>query len=958
MKGKTRRFFSILFTFAITCGLLVITPMTVHAAEDICEIVGGAQYASFKDAVDAAADGQTIRMLADSTETEPVEVDGKTVRLDLNGYILDLEVGDFENYIPDLEDEEAPDSAALTILNGGRLLQISSEGECNLAGEDAGLYVSGMGSEAALIGSFAGIGLGVYAEDGAKATLTGDVLGILAGAGASEDARVTIIGDVIGAMIGVMADEGAEITVNGNVTGGMAGVQVMNGGKATVNDNVRDSGIGVYAIGAGSVCLVKGNITNCGAGAYAESGGEVMIDGTISATNYIYIEGVRKTASGYLSVTTKEGYRTFSDGVSTIWVKIPNSAPTLTGPTIMSLAVGYAATSTGVYTIGGNPAPTVTKQSGNAAITWNDSTKKLDIAEGLANGSYPVVLRADNGVGTARTLTFTLTVGTVPAITGPETITLQYGYATTSMTPFTVTGYPSATVMIWAGSDTRVTFTDSGRRLNIAEGLAPGNYAITLRASNSFGESQFTFQIAVLSAAIADGPSAMKLTEGYASTSTSAFLLGNPAPDDITIESGDPAITWNDSKKALAIASGLMAGSYPVTLKASNAQRDSTFVFTLTVSPATSFVPPSKVISAGTSSFALQNDIALAWGSNSNGRLGIGGTTNQTGPVQIPGFSGVTSISANSNVALKADRTVWTLGSDGPVQIPGMDNVISIDANNDIVSMLRSDGTVWSYGYNWHGQVGDGTTNNSRSSPVQAFGLYDVTAISLEASHVVALKSDGTVWTWGRNLNNVFGDGTTTNRSVPVKVQDAADIVAISAGGQHSAALKSDGTVWCWGYNGYGALGNGTTTSRSMAVKAVGLSDVIAVQAVGYNPSSGGTGPSFTVALKADGTVWAWGNNQYGQLGDGTTTSRSVPTKVAGLSDVTAVAAAGSFNCGYIVALKSDGTLWAWGGNNYGMLGDGTTARRSTPAQISGLTEIESFSMSSFNRPVLKLEKA
>ena len=167
------------------------------------------------------------------------------------------------------------------------------------------------------------------------------------------------------------------------------------------------------------------------------------------------------------------------------------------------------------------------------------------------------------------------------------------------------------------------------------------------------------------------------------------------------------------------------------------------------------------------------------------------------------------------------------------------------------------------------------------------------------------------------------GDGTITPRTTPVQVSGLNGVIAITARLHHSLALRSDGTVWAWGDNAYGQLGDGTTRNRSMPVQVSGLSGVIAVSA----------GGSRSLALRSDGTVWAWGYNSSGQLGDGTTTHRSMPVQVSGLSGVIAFAAGGEHS----LALSSDGSVWAWGNNSSGQLIDGTTTQRSTPAR-SGLS--------------------
>jgi alpha-tubulin suppressor-like RCC1 family protein len=199
----------------------------------------------------------------------------------------------------------------------------------------------------------------------------------------------------------------------------------------------------------------------------------------------------------------------------------------------------------------------------------------------------------------------------------------------------------------------------------------------------------------------------------------------------------------------------------------------------------------------------------------------------------------------------------------------------------------KGDGTVWAWGYNGNGQVGDGSTTR-RTTPVQVSGLSGVTAVAAGVSHSLALKGDGTVWAWGYNSNGQLGDGTATQRTAPVQVSGLTDVIAIAAGDTHSLALKSDGTIWTWGSNTKGQLGDGTTTERRAPVQVAGFS--------GGATIAGGNG--HTVAAKSDGSVWAWGSDVYGQLGNGTTALWNTPVQVVGFNSqgvpvVTTLAATG-----------------------------------------------------------------
>lgn len=253
----------------------------------------------------------------------------------------------------------------------------------------------------------------------------------------------------------------------------------------------------------------------------------------------------------------------------------------------------------------------------------------------------------------------------------------------------------------------------------------------------------------------------------------------------------------------------------------------------------------------------------------------------------------------------------------------------TIVAGNRFSLALKSDGTVWAWGANDRGQLGDGTTT-ARRTPVLMAGVTGVAAISSGGFSTLLLKTDGTVWAVGANEVGQLGDGTTLDRLTPVAVSGLSGIVAISAGYDHALALRSDGTVWAWGANATGQLGDSTTTQRASPVQIGALVGVAALAA----------GQGHSLALMSDGTVRAWGVNDHGQLGDGTTTQRLSPVVISGLSGVTSIATRYSFS----LALGSDGTVWSWGYNLFGMLGDGTTADRAVPAQIGGLTGISAIS--------------
>ena len=320
---------------------------------------------------------------------------------------------------------------------------------------------------------------------------------------------------------------------------------------------------------------------------------------------------------------------------------------------------------------------------------------------------------------------------------------------------------------------------------------------------------------------------------------------------------------------------------------------------------------------------ALNSDgTLLAAGSGGNGQIGDGTTHLRTNLVSVAGVSNVVGIAAGElfSYAWQANGTAWSLawGDDrngqtgsgttlhrqtNAIQITNLTAVIDMSAGNHFGLAVETNGTVWAWGANENGELGDATVTQSLT-PMQVTNLTSVVAVAAGGTHGLALKSNGTVWAWGHANSGQLGDGTIpTLRTIPVQTAGLTNASAIAGGGLHSLAL-SNGVVWAWGYNGYGELGDGTTVQRNTPVQVSGLSNVVAI-AGGFFHS---------LALRSDGTVWAWGYNAHGQLGDCTVTNRSQPVLVGGLSNVVAIAASREHS----VALKSDGTIVTWGYINYG----------------------------------------
>lgn len=243
-------------------------------------------------------------------------------------------------------------------------------------------------------------------------------------------------------------------------------------------------------------------------------------------------------------------------------------------------------------------------------------------------------------------------------------------------------------------------------------------------------------------------------------------------------------------------------------------------------------------------------------------------------------------------------------------------------------------GPSWSWGHNEHGQLGDGTPAG-RPTPMKVALLSDAVSVSAGLDHSLALRPDGTVWSWGRNDFGQLGDGSRVDRPLPIRVRGLTGITAVSAGDLFSLALRRDGTVWAWGEDYVGQLGDGGPVSQNVdahsavPVQVRGLSGVRHVVAGGFH----------ALALRTDGTVWSWGSNVWGELGDGTRTSRSLARKVAGLGGVRVTAAGFSFS----LAVRGDGSVVAWGRNTDGQAGQGTYHPRDyrpTPVRVPNLTGV------------------
>jgi alpha-tubulin suppressor-like RCC1 family protein len=334
-------------------------------------------------------------------------------------------------------------------------------------------------------------------------------------------------------------------------------------------------------------------------------------------------------------------------------------------------------------------------------------------------------------------------------------------------------------------------------------------------------------------------------------------------------------------------------------------------------------------------------DTLWVWGQNVSAQLGVNDTNIRTTPVTT--FAGgsnwvappVTNAGRGQSAGIKTDGTLWTWGVNSDARLgvndtvnrltpvttfAGGTNWKQVSCGFSHSAAIKTDGTMWIWGVNSNGALGI-NDNNTRTTPVTTFaGGANWKQVSCGNQTTAAIKIDGTLWIWGYNFYGQLGDNTVTDKLTPITTfLGGNNWKQVGCGSSHSAAITTTGTLWDWGLNSYGQLGNNTTTNRLTPITTF---------AGGTNWKQVILGNLFTAAIKSDGTLWTWGKNLNGQLGDNTTTNKTTPvTTFLGGTNWKQVGCGAEF----MAATKTDGTLWNWGLNGTGQLGVNDIISRSTP---------------------------
>ena len=737
---------------------------------------------------------------------------------------------------------------------------------------------------------------------------------------------------------GTFTMTGGEISGNSASYGGGVGgfgVFTMTGGKISGN-YAGLSGGGVYV--GGEFTMTGGEIS--GNSAYSDGGGVYLSDEGVFTMTGGEISGntARYAGGGVYGVVTLGGMAVVSGNTSDNVYLTSGKYITLSTvtPPAPGMNVGVRTSSSNGVIVqsgarAGDTAYFHADESGKAVVFENNQLVIRAVQYTIIASPSPLSfgsLQSPYTQPAAQTVTITNT--------GAGSVTLN---ALPAVANWTLTPGANWTTAMAAGQTRTFTIRPNA-------GLVAGTYNPTITISGTGGTSatvsaSFTVTpvVALASIAVTTPPTKTVYTVGETLNIAGMIVTATYSDGSKKAVTG---FTTNPAAGAILSA----AGTPTVTVSYAEGGVTKNGSFTITVNPVPVVAlasiavttPPTKTVYTVGEALNLAGMIVTATYSDGSKKAVTGFTTNPTaGAILSAAGTPTIAVSYAEGGVTKAVSFNVTVNS--PVTVSS--SVAAIATGDDFTVVLYDDGSLWTWGLNGHGQLGDGTTTN-RNIPVQFGNDKDWVAISAGSNHTVAMKENGSLWAWGKNDYGQLGNGAWTNSSIPVQIGTDRNWVAISAGGQHTMALKANGSLWAWGLNDHGQLGNGTNTNRNTPVQIGTDTNWAAISGGGVH----------SAALKSDGSLWLWGQNDYGQLGNGTYTSRNTPVQLGTDRDWVEVSAAGERT----MALKANGSLWAWGANWDGQIGDGTYMSRSTPVQVGTDRNWDTISAGGYHTAALKTD--
>jgi alpha-tubulin suppressor-like RCC1 family protein len=686
-----------------------------------------------------------------------------------------------------------------------------------------------------------------------------------------------------------------------------------SGANGRLGDGTLDSHLSPVQIAdAGMAWLVATPTFSVAGGTYTANQNVVVSTATAGATIHYTTNGAEPTESD--TVVTSGGTVTISQNTTLKAKAWKTGMPaSRTQAAVYVLKVAKPAFSPGGITYNTPQTVTVTDSTSGATIHWTTT------------GIDPTVADATVASGGTIAAGVTLTLKAVAMKTGwtdsdvmSGTYTMKVGTPSLSVAGGTYSSAQSVTVSTVTSGATLHWATDGSEPMEADPIVASGgtvvvNQSATLKVKGwkagwtpaDTTTATYTLTLGTAVAPTFDPPAgsyAMPETVSISTTTSGAtvrYTLDGSDPTQFSPAYGTPlAVNANATIKARAYRQDLAAS--PISTAAYTITGSSVAAPQFSLKPGSYRTAVNVTVTCDTPGATIRYTTTGIDPTTSAATVASGGT-----------------LTVARGLTLKA--RAWSGGVASAVTRADYFVTAAVAAGKQHTLILKADGSVWASGENTYGALGDGTTTN-RLSPVQVSGLGSgVVAVAAGNYHSIALKADGTVVSWGRNLNGSLGDGTTTQRNSPVTVSGLTNVVDVAAGGNVSLVLKSDGTVWGFGLNSSGQLGDGTTTTqRTTPVQAAGLTGVFAIATSGNH----------SLVIKGDGSVWSFGWNLYGQLGDNSGTNRSSAVAVSNLGGVSIVSAGTDFS----LAVRSDGSstgrVWAWGQDgSVGKLGDGGTAQ-------------------------------